>query len=180
MQQICPQCNKCFDAMTGAVNRAAKIGAPLYCGKTCSGLARRTPQTKDQKRAAKAEYDRNRREALADELRAKKRAAYYNNHAERLAAAKELRKTAEHKKKHLAYLSKPEYRAKKKVYDDKLREAEYADFTESWRLLLELEKEIRSRQSAYERRKARGYYTRSSINRRRELWKVKQSLTQAI
>jgi len=37
----------------------------------------------------------------------------------------------------------------------------YADFAEAWRLLIELEREIRTRcPDKYERQKARGYFTR--------------------
>lgn len=38
---ICPQCSKSFFATTSKVNWAKKKGAPLYCGRVCSGLARR-------------------------------------------------------------------------------------------------------------------------------------------
>lgn len=165
--------------MTGAANRADKLGAPLYCGRVCSGMARRVNRTTEEKKAAKAAYDRQRRYELGELLRKEKRDAYYAKHDENKAKAAELRKTAEYKAKHLAYLSTPEYRAKKKDYDEELRKAEYGDFAETWRLLLDLEKEIRSRQSSYERRKARGYYTRASINRRRELWQLKKSSMQA-
>lgn len=165
--------------MAGAANRADKLGAPLYCGRVCSGLARRVNRSAEEKKDAKAEYDRQRRAELCEKLRKEKRDAYYASHEENKARAAELRRTAEYKEKHLEYLRTPEYRAKKKEYDDKLREAEYADFAESWRLLLALEKEIRSRQSSYERRKARGYYTRAAINRRRELWQLRKNSTQA-
>lgn len=175
----CPHCKKWFQPVTGAANRADKIGAPLYCSRVCSGLARRVNRSAEEKKAAKAAYDLQRRSELGEVLRKKKRDAYYLRHDENKAKAAELRKTPEYKAKHLAYLSTPEYRAKKKDYDEELRKAEYGDFAETWRLLLGLEKEIRSRQSSYERRKARGYYTRAAINRRRQLWQLRKNSTQA-
>lgn len=39
-------------------------------------------------------------------------------------------------------------------------------------LLLDLEREIRSRATKYERYVARGYFTRSAQERRRELWRA--------
>ena len=180
MTRKCPHCKEPFQPKTGAANRADKLGVPIYCSRACSGLARRVSRTPEEKAAAKAEYDRKRREALGDRLRAEKRAAYYANHDANLAKQAELRKREGEYEKHLEYLRTPEYRAKKKQYDEELRKAEYGEFAETWRLLLDLEKEIRSRQSSYERRKARGYYTRASINRRRELCKLKTNSTRAI
>jgi hypothetical protein len=179
MKRKCPHCKKSFQPVTGAANRADKAGSPLYCSRACSGLARRVNRSPEDKKAAKAEYDRKRRAELGESLRAEKRAAYYANHDTNKARAAELRKTAEYKAKHLVYLSTPEYRAKKQEYDVELRKAGYGDFAETWRLLLDLEKEIRSQQSSYERRKARGYYTRASITRRREAWQARKNLTQA-
>ena len=180
MTRNCPHCTKKFTPKTSAANRADKLGAPIYCCRACSGLARRVNRTPEEKKAAKAEYDRKRREALGDRLRAEKRAAYYANHDANLAKQAELRRRGGAYEKHLEYLRTPEYRAKKKQYDEALRKSEYGDFAETWRLLLDLEKEIRSRQSSYERRKARGYYTRASINRRRELCKTRTNSTRAI
>jgi hypothetical protein len=134
----------------------------------------------EEKRRAKAEYDRERRAKLGNELRAAKREAYIANHEMNLAKQAEFRKRPGEYEKHLEYLRTPEYRAKKKQYDEELRKAEYGDFAETWRLLLDLEKEIRSQQSSYERRKARGYYTRASINRRRELCKNKMNSMRAV
>lgn len=175
MKRRCPHCKKWHQPKVGAANRADKLGAPIYCSRVCSGLARRKNIAPEAKKAAKSEYDKARRQQIGEELRAKKREAYYANHEKNLAYQAELRKKPGAYEKHLAYLRNPEYREKKKSYDAERQEAGYADFAESWRLLQALEKEIRSRQSAYERRKARGYYARASINRRREAWKLKNS-----
>ena len=159
------------------MNRAASIGAPLYCGRECSGLARRSGKTAEQKKAEKAEYDRKRLAELSERIKAEKR-AYYEANRGRL-----LEKMAEYRKirmpHHVEYCRRPEYKAYKHEYDTKRNEAEYGEFAEAWRLLLELEKEIRSKASAYERRVANGYYTRSAQRRRRELCRLKKSLTLA-
>ena len=82
--------------------------------------------------------------------------------------------------KHVEYCRQPEYRAKKHDYDKKRSEDEYGEFAEAWRLLQDLEKEIRSQATAYERRVANGYYTRNAQKRRRELCLIRKNSTQAI
>lgn len=163
----CQHCNKRFERATGALNRAKRAGAPLYCGMKCSGLGRRINKSKAQKRKEKAAYDRTRRQELRDEIRSKKRAAYLANHAEILAKMTEYRKIR--MPAHVEYCRRPEYKEKKVEYDKKYRAAEYGEFAETYMLLLDLEKEIRSRATNYERRVANGYYTRSAQARRRAL-----------
>ena len=164
---ICQHCNKQFERTIGALNRAKRAGAPLYCGMKCSGLGRRSNKSKAQKRREKAEYDKARRMELRDEIREKKRAAYFANHEENLAKMAEYRKIR--MPKHVEYCRRPEYKAKKVEYDRERRASEYGEFAETWLLLLEVEKEIRSRATSYERRVANGYYTRSAQARRRAL-----------
>lgn len=175
LTRVCPQCGNGFATKTGRANRADKIGAPLYCGRVCAGLARRlaVPKTPEQKKAEKAAYDKARRERLGEVLRDQKRSAYYANHSEMLsrhAAYRVKRMPA-----HVEYCRQPEYKAKKHIYDLQRNSAEYGEFAEAHRLLVDLEKEIRSQATAYERRVANGYYTRSAQKRRRELWLTKTS-----
>lgn len=170
----CPQCCASFEALVGRVNRAVKIGAPLYCSKACSGLARRVEKADDQKRAEKAEYDRRRRLEKGDALKAEKRAYYAANRDRLLAVMAEYRKVR--MPAHVEYCRRPEYKAKKHEYDMRRNAEEYGEWAETWRLLLDLEKEIRSQASAYERRVANGYYTRNAQKRRRELWQIRKHL----
>lgn len=175
--RACPQCGDSFVAETGRANRADKIGAPLYCGRVCAGLARRlaVPKTPEQKKAEKAAYDKARRERLGEVLRGRKCSAYYANHSEmlrRLAAYRVKRMPY-----HVEYCRQPEYKAKKHIYDLQRNSAEYGEFAEAHRLLVDLEKEIRSQATAYERRVANGYYTRSAQKRRRELWQLRKTST---
>ncbi len=173
MRLVCPQCGIAFERCASHANRSIKIGAPLYCGKVCAGIGRRRVELPEaERKAAKAAYDRKRREEHGERIRAEKLAAYYANHEANLAKSAVYRKTR--MPKHVEYCRQPEYKAWKHEYDIRRGGAEYQDFAEAWRLLLDLEKEIRSQASAYERRVANGYYTRSAQQRRRDLWQAMQ------
>ena len=173
VQLICAHCSAAFDASTGRVNAAAKIGAPLYCGKACAGLARRSGKTREQKKAEKAAYDRDYRRRDPEALKAYK-ALYYSEFSDR---EKEAQARKKRMPQHVAYCQRPEYRAKKHKYDMQRTSAEYGEFAEVHRLLIELETEIRSQATAYERRVANGYYTRNAQKRRRELWQLRKTPT---
>lgn len=140
--------------------------APLYCSRACAGLARRgAPKTEADRKAEKAAYDR--------EYRADYKRLYY---LETRDPEKQRAYRHANMQRHVEYCRSPEYKAWKHEYDLRRNEAEYADWAESWRLLQDLEKEIRSRASAYDIRVANGYYTRTAQKRRRELWQLKKSL----
>jgi hypothetical protein len=174
----CNQCSAQFECSGARANRASKIGAPLYCGRACAGLGRRlknTPTEKERK-AAKAVYDREYR-ALNHELLRQKKAIWHRDHYDRERAAVERKKRMP---QHVEYCRHPEYKAYKHEYDARRKEAEYAEWAETWRLLLDLEKEIRSQASAYERRVANGYYLRNAQKRRRELCQSRKNSTPAI
>lgn len=75
--------------------------------------------------------------------------------------------------RHVAYCRRPEYKAKKKEYDRKRRAKQYGQFAGAYGLFLELQREVRRQlPDKYERLKAKGYYTRSAQQRRRELWRA--------
>lgn len=168
----CAQCQAVFAAEVGRIHRAERSGAPLYCSRACAGLARRlaNPPTDAARRAAKAEYDRKYRERNA-ESRKQYRAEYFQRTYDPAAAAI-VRKAR--MPKHVEYCRRPEYRSWKQEYDRTRKDAEYGDLGEAFRLLQELEKEIRSQASAYERRVANGYYTRNAQKRRRELCRIRR------
>lgn len=162
MKATCPHCLNPFEAKTAHVNRAVKIGAPLYCGKVCAGLARRlkNPPTDEQRRAAKAAYDAKRRNGpKRDQILAEKREHYYANHERISAQLAEYR--AAHMDRHVEYCRQPEYRAKKSVYDRRRRaEIDFGDFSEAALLLADVEREITERASRYEI-----YLTNGTINK---------------
>ena len=171
MKVRCMQCGNEFDRAIGYVNRSAKIGAPLYCSMTCSGLARRNGKTVEQKKAEKSAYDRAYR--LRDPIALKQRKSEYYQRThdpdrERIIRAKRMHL-------HVEYCRQPRYKEWKREYDANLRASEYGEYGETYKLLLDLEKEIRARATLYERLVARGYYLRSAQKRRREAWKIKLS-----
>lgn len=163
---VCQYCGKVVQQSQSSIRRAIREDKPLYCNRTCSGLARRVPPK--QKKEAKRIYDAQRRIEKADEIRAA-HAEYYQRTRD---PAKEREYRRANMGRHVEYCRRPEYRAYKSDYDREYRAAEYGDFADAYLLLLDLEREIRSRATSYERRKARGYYTRAAQQRRRELWQA--------
>jgi hypothetical protein len=142
----CGYCGKATTQPAGAVNRARRIGAKLFCNLTCSVLARRKPKTKEQKVEEKRLYDAEYRQKNLARLKAEKRAYYAENHDREKEAA--YRKANMHK--HVEYCRRPEYRAKKAVYDLDRRAAEYGEFAEAYKLTLAVDREVKSRMSRYE------------------------------
>ena len=172
MKVSCAQCSVAYDCKTGAYNRAMKAGANLYCSRTCAGLARRAknPLSEEERKAKKAKYDLERRAIHGDRIRKQKMDAYYANHEEALAKAKIYRK--KRMPKHVEYCRQESYKAKKKAYDADRRFKAFGPFEEVARILDQVEKEISSQASRYDIYKAKGYFTRSAIQRRRELWQL--------
>lgn len=162
----CQYCGAVVKQSQSSIRRAIREGKPLYCNRVCSGMARRVPS--GQKKEAKRVYDARRRAEHAAEISAWK-AAYYQRTRD---PAKERERRRANMGRHVEYCRRPEYVAYKADYDRQLRADEYGDFAEAYLLLLDLEREIRSRSTGYERRKARGYYTRTAQQRRRELWQA--------
>ncbi len=161
---VCAYCGAVVAQSQNNIRRALRQGNRLYCDRSCSGLARRVPL--EEKREAKRVYDARRRVERATEIRSKKAASYRRNRD----PAKERERRAANMGRHVNYCRQPEYLSYKKDYDRERHAAEYGEYAEAYLLLLALEREIRSRASSYERRKAKGYYTRSAQQRRRELW----------
>lgn len=161
----CPQCQKEFLAYTSRVNRAQKFGAPLYCNKTCACLARRlsNPPTKEERKAAKAEYDRRRREEKAEEIKAKK-AAYFKRTYNPEKAAVDRKKRAH---LHAEYCRRPDYKKWKADYDRRYRATkEFGDYAETFFLLQDIEREIESRSTRYEIYRANGTLNKAQTRRR--------------
>ena len=161
----CPQCSKQFAAVTGRWNRAQKIGAPIYCGKVCSGLARRlaNPPTETERAAAKAEYDRNYRTKNADSRKAQK-AAYFKRTYNPEQAAVE-RKGRAHM--HAEYCRRPEYKAWKRDYDKRfLAKKNFGEFAEAALILRGIEQEIDARMTRYEIYQTNGTLNKAQTRRR--------------
>ena len=149
----CPVCGRPSDKETGAVNRARKNGNPIYCGRACSGKARRKGKSREQKRAEKAEYDREYRAKNRAMLKAKK--ATYHKRTYDPAKAAEARK--KRMPWHAEYCRRPEYRKWKKQYDRKYRaKKDYGEFWECHVLALEVREAALAQQSDYEIRLSKG------------------------
>lgn len=119
-------------------------------------------KTLEQRRQEKREYDKIYRAKNKEMLKAKK-ADYFKKTYDPLKASL-TRKTAEYREKHRKYCQNEKYKTGyKKDYDRKYRaKRKYSEGDEAFLILLELEKEIRKRASAYEIRLKNGHYKRAS------------------
>lgn len=167
----CPHCRKRAKKESGAVNRARKNGCPVYCSRRCSGLARRVKRSRAERRRLKAEYDANRRVALADVIREKKREYFQRTYTPEKGRAYRKHRTFDHTAYCRRYYADPARKAAKVEYDKWRRaERQAGEYAECMVLLNELRKEIiKQMPDKYERMKARGYYDnqRESHNERR-------------
>jgi hypothetical protein len=161
--RLCGSCGAAVRQSQGSINRAVREGKPLYCDRTCAGLARRISAS--QKKRRKSLYDARRRTELAAEISARKQAYYQRTRN----PEKERECRRANMDRHVEYCRQPEYTAYKADYDLDRRAQEYGPYADAYLLLLDLEREIRSRATSYERRVARGYYTRAAQQRRRDL-----------
>lgn len=174
----CSYCKAELKHNPSRINRAVRSGLPLFCNRACFGLVHRlnNPPTLAEKKEAKRIYDQKYRLLDPEAMRAKKAKYYAENHDRE----KERIQRKARMPYHVAYCRQPEYVAKKREFDKQQRINKYADYGEAWRILLDLEKEIRSRATKYERLVAKGYFNRSSIQRRREAWRKLKHSQQSI
>lgn len=163
MNCLCAHCSLSFTARASRVNRAAKRGAPLYCGKRCAGLARRVFKTPEQKRFEKSAYDAVRRIELADRIKSEK-AAYFQRTYDPAAAAI---KRKERMPLHVEYCRRPEYVAWKAEYDATYRAKRYyGDWWEAFLLVNQIRVEVLTRSSAHEVRQTNGVINKAQERRR--------------
>ena len=162
---VCPQCGITTWKKNSAINRAASINAPLYCDKTCAGLARRKPEkTIEQKKAEKKAYD-----AL---YRAKNLERILQRNAEYHKRTYDPQKAAIARKKrmpkHVEYCRRPEYKAYKHEYDLRYHnERSYGPFWQAAQILNQLEKTLREHATHTESRTQNGTLNKS-IRRKRD------------
>lgn len=161
----CPQCGAEFDAKTGSLNRARKIGAPLYCGRVCAGLARRltSPPTEAERKETKRLYDARRRVEKAEEIKAKKRDYFKRTYDPARAAVERKKKMP----RHVEYCRRPEYKAWKREYDKRyLAEKKFGEFAEVALLLQDIEREVEQRATRYEIYRTNGTLNKAQTRRR--------------
>jgi hypothetical protein len=163
MKFKCAHCQKTTDKPTGHVNRARAAGQRLFCGRRCSGLAKRKHKTKAQRVAEKAAYDRQYRENNTNDLKARRAAAFKRNY--------DPAKAAVYRKKrmpwHVEYCRRPEYRKWKSEYDRHHRaEKFYGPLAESFMLTQDLNRAIKERMTNYEIAQANGTFGKTQKRRR--------------
>lgn len=132
---------------TGAVSRAHKLGAPIYCSRVCAGLARRKNKTVAEKKEEKRLYDIAYRAEHA-ERRAQQYAEWFRQHYDPVAAAVARKANMP---RHVEYCRQPAYKAKKRVYDRKRRALVYGEFAEAHSLLVDIKHALREEGDWYER-----------------------------
>jgi hypothetical protein len=160
---VCPQCHQVSAKTESALNRAAKTDAPVYCGRTCAGLARRKNSSDAEKKAAKSAYDAVRRKVKAAEIKAAK-AAYYQKTRD---PEKEAAKRKERMPRHVEYCRRPEYRVWKAQYDKEYRaKQEFGEFWESAILALEIRRECLALSDDVEIRRQAGTLNKHQQRRR--------------
>lgn len=161
----CPQCADLFWPATGLANRAARLGAPMYCGRTCAGLARRLkhPPTETERKAAKKTYDAEYR--MRDpEARKAYRAAYHQRTYDPARAAVVRKARIRY---HVEYCRQPEYKAWKSEYDSGYwAKKAFGEFAEAFRLLKDVEREIAERATKYQIYAANGTLNKAQTRRR--------------
>ena len=163
IEMACCHCGFTHLFEVSRVNRALSIGAPLYCGKECAGLARRTNKTPEQKRAEKAAYDASRRERLANQIKAQKSA----HHRRTYDPIKAAQKRQERMPRHVEYCRRPEYVAWKADYDAKRRARQnFGEFADAFLLLQDVEREIECRATRYEVYQQNGTLNKAQTRRR--------------
>jgi hypothetical protein len=165
----CAHCSKVTYKPVGHVNRSEARGLSLYCDRKCSGLGRRTGKTSEQRKADKAEYDRQLRAVRGEELAAKRRAARLKLLAENPALVRQREKVNRdaNRDRHAEYCRTPEYRKWKAEYDRKhLARKQYGPFAEAALTLRALEEEISGRASRTEIYAANGTLNKTQRRKR--------------
>lgn len=149
----CAWCGVRVQQAWGAINRARRIGAPVYCGKECGGHGRRKGLSEAEKKQAKRLYDMEYRASNRALLKKKKRAYHERTYDPKAAAIKR----AVLMPRHVEYCRRPEYRAKKHEYDVKrIAKVAYGPFAEAFLTLRAIEREVHERASDYDVRLANG------------------------
>jgi len=165
VEVTCPQCGDLVEKSASAVNRACRIGAPIYCTRECAGIAKRTHKTRAQRKEEKRLYDiayRRRHLAL---LKAKK-AERHRHTYDPVKAARERKKRMS---RHVEYCRQPQYKRWKSQYDRKYRALKsFGPFAEAFLVLTELDKQINARITDYETRKENGTLNKIKSRRRQD------------
>lgn len=164
----CAYCGKPHGQSVSSVNRAVKVGAPLYCNRVCAGFGRRSNKSKAEKIEEKRLYDLEYRKKNPAMLKEKKHEYFKRTYDPKKAAV--YRKTR--MPYHVEYCRRPEYRKYKTQYDQVYRaKKDFGPLWESALLVQQIETEILSRITRYEIYKQNGILNKS-LQRKRDYGKV--------
>ena len=163
MKYRCAHCGKSADRPAGHVNRSRAQGLRLFCGRKCSGLAKRLHKTTAQKKEEKRLYDIEYRNKDPDARKAQKR-EYHKRTYDPAKAAKVRKARMPY---HVEYCRRPEYKRWKKAYDRKHRAGKfYGSFAEAAMLLNDLNLEINGRMDRHEVRYQNGTTNKAQRRKR--------------
>ncbi len=133
----CPHCGKKVEKNVGYVNRAKKLGVPIFC----SRVSHRVNKTAKQKKEEKRLYDLQYREKNLEKLKEQKKQFFKIDYAANPEKYRKIRK--KRYPKHLEYLRTPEYKEWKAEYDVKyLAKKYFGIYWESAIILKELEEHL--------------------------------------
>lgn len=170
MKVRCAHCGKWTEKPAGHANRAKKLKARMFCGRTCFGLFWRHNKTDTEKKAEKAEYDREYRrknDGWKDFQSAFWFVWDYQNNPEKYKKERQRRMNA-----HVEYCRQPEYRRKKKNYDERYQaHLKYGEFAEAAIILKKLEGLIDRQQARIDKD------CHNKTKKRKKLWKSSMQST---
>lgn len=156
----CAWCRTLVPQKWGAINRALKLGAPIYCDRVCAGLGRRKNLTAAEKKEAKRLYDIDYRARNLKKIKAGKRAHHKKTYDPKAAAVVRKKRMP----LHLEYCRRPEYKEYKQAYDQSYRAKKvYGPFAEAFLAQVDLDREIKDRVTGHEIRTANG-----TLNKKKE------------
>lgn len=174
MKHICPHCGIECEKATGLINRANKVGSPIYCSKVCSGLARRSNKSSEQLKAEKAKYDAAYRETNASKLKRQKS----ERHQRVYDPVKQREYNQNRMPLHIEYCRQTEYRAKKVGYDREYRAKKfYGEFYECAIIVEQINNKLIEMADKAELRTIQGTNTKS-LKRKRQWLRLMTNLRQ--
>jgi hypothetical protein len=159
----CPQCKRLVPIQNNYIKRAEKNGLKLFCGRKCSGLARRKHIPLAVKKQRKKEYDVIYRARNLERIRRNK-AAYYQRTFDREKEREYRKRTMA---RHVEYCRRPEYKAYKHEYDLRFRAQKlFGPFADAALILRDVEIELDRRMTWVERHQANGTLNKSTQRKR--------------